>query len=132
MEGVDLLQLLIQFSGYWLFTAIWVALSFKGDEPIHTKPIQVSEETSKHYKLLGDYGQKYFMIYALLYIFVIVHNTIRIQLAHTSLCKYQPFSKLYLFATISLVVTGVVATVTDGDADVRLAVLIITIAVAFF
>lgn len=115
-----------------MFVAIWLAVAFKGNEPIHTKPIQVSEESSKHYKELGDYGQMYFMTYALLFIFVAVHNTIRIQLAHTSLTKYQPFSKLYLFASISLIATGICAIVTDGEANVRLAVLIITIAVAVF
>jgi len=32
----------------------------------------------ENYELLGDYGQRYFMTYGLLFIFVIVHNTIRI------------------------------------------------------
>ena len=53
------------------------------------------------------------MTYALFFIFVIVHNTIRIQLCHTSLMKYHPFSKLYLFAIISLLVTCVVAVVKE-------------------
>lgn len=92
---------------------VWFATAFIGDEPIHTDPIQVSEEVGEHYEKLGDYGQKYFITYTLFFIFVIVHNTIRIQLCHTSLMKYHPFSKLYLFATISLLVTCVVAVVKE-------------------
>lgn len=89
-------------------------------------PIQVNEETSKNYKLLGDYGQKYFMTYSLLFIFITVHNTIRIQLAHTTLMKYHPWSKIYLFATLSLLATAITAVATDGEANVRLSILIIT------
>lgn len=107
-------------------------MAFKGNEPVHTTPIQVSEEASEHYKELGDYGQAYFIVYALLFIFITVHNTIRIQLAHTSLTKYQPFSKIYIFASISLLGTAVAAVVTDGEANVRLAILIITICVFIF
>ncbi len=72
-------------------------------------PIQVNKETSEHYELLGDYGQKYFVTYALLFIFITVHNTIRIQLAHTTLMKYHPFSKIYLFAIIALLTVAVIA-----------------------
>lgn len=108
VEEVDLLQLLIQFLGYWGFVAVWFAVAFIGNEPIHVQPFQVNEYTSENYKLLGDYGQKYFMTYSLLFIFVVVHNTIRIQLCHTSLMKYQPFSKIYLFAIVSLAITTIV------------------------
>jgi len=72
------------------------------------------------------------MTYALLFIFIVVHNTIRIQLAHTSLSKYQPFAKIYLFAAISLIVTGVLAVASDGEVNVRLSILVITIATAVF
>ena len=78
VEDVDFLQLFVQFLGYWLWVGVWYAVAFVGDEPIHVTPIQVNEETSEHYKLLGDYGQKYFMTYSLLFIFITVHNTIRI------------------------------------------------------
>ena len=112
-EDVDLLQLLIQFTGFWGFTILWFAVAFVGNEPIHTDPYQVNRELGENYEMLGDYGQKYFITYALLYIFVIVHNTIRIQLCHTSLMKYHPFSKTYIFACISLLTTAVVAAVTE-------------------
>ena len=72
------------------------------------------------------------MTYALLFIFIAVHNTIRIQLAHTSLSKYHPFSKIYLFATISLIVTGALAAASDGEINVRLSILVITIVTAVF
>lgn len=57
VEKVDLLVLLVQFLGYWVFVAIWFAVAFVGDESIHVTPIQVNEETSKNYEQLGDYGQ---------------------------------------------------------------------------
>ena len=53
-------------------------MAFVGNEPIHVQPIQVNKETSENFEKLGDYGQKYFMTYSLLFIFVQVHNTIRI------------------------------------------------------
>ena len=84
-----------------------------GNEPIHVDPIQVDKETSENFEALGDYGQKYFMTYSLLYIFVIVHNTIRIQLCHTSLMKYHPFSKIYLFSIFALLITAIAAAATE-------------------
>ena len=104
--------LLIQTLGFWVFVAIWFAVAFVGDESIHVTPIQVNKETSENYEALGDYGQKYFMTYSLLFIFVMVHNTIRIQLAHTTVMKYHPFSKMYLFVIIALLVTAIAAAVT--------------------
>ena len=70
------------------------------------------------------------MTYALLFIFVTVHITIHIQLAHTTLSKYHPFSKIYVFASISLLTTVVCASVSNGEANVRLAILVITITTA--
>ena len=113
VEDVDFLALFIQFAGYWCWVAIWFAIAFVGDEPIHVEPIQVNEETSENYEQLGDYGQKYFVTYALLFIFVTVHNTIRIQLCHTSLQKYHPFSKIYLFAISSLLITSIAVAATS-------------------
>jgi len=39
VEDVDLVQLLIQFVGFWGFVAVWFATAFVGNEPIHTDPI---------------------------------------------------------------------------------------------
>lgn len=72
------MNLLIQIAGFWVWVAVWFSVAFVGEEPIHTKPIQVNKEISENYESLGDYGQKYFMTYSLLFIFVTVHNTIRI------------------------------------------------------
>ena len=71
-------MLLIQILGYWLFVFVWYCVAFVGNEPVHTKPIQVNEETSENYEKLGDYGQKYFITYSLLFIFLVVHNTNRL------------------------------------------------------
>jgi len=88
-------------------------VAFVGNEPIHVEPIQVDKETSENYEALGNYGQRYFMTYSLLYIFVTVHNTIRIQLSHTSLMKYHPFSKIYLFAIFALLITAIAAAASE-------------------
>lgn len=56
VEGVDPLVLLVQVIGFWAFAAVWFAVAFVGDEPIHVTPIQVNEETSKNYDKLGNYG----------------------------------------------------------------------------
>ena len=92
----------------------------------------MTKELSEHYEDLGDYGQKYFITYSLLFIFMFVHNTNRLQLAHTTLMKYQPFSKIYIFVNLSLLIVAIVAAATDGEADVRLAITIITCMTAFF
>ena len=112
VEDVDLLGLLIQLLGFWVFVAIWFAVAFVGDKSIHVPPIQVNEQTSENFDKLGDYGQRYFATYALLFIFATVHNTIRIQLAHTTLTKYHPFSKLYLFIILALLATAIAAAVS--------------------
>lgn len=110
---MNLVGLMFQFLGFWIWVAVWFCVAFVGEESIHTPPIQVNKDVSENYELLGDYGQKYFMTYSLLFIFVTVHNTIRIQLAHTTHSKYHPFTKLYCFATISLLITAIVSVVTE-------------------
>ena len=102
----------MQIHGFWGFVAVWFSVAFVGVDSIHTPPIQVNKEMSENFEDLGDYGQKYFMTYSLLFIFVIVHNTIKIQLAHTSHTKYHPFTKIYCFTIISLLVTAIVAAAT--------------------
>ena len=44
--------------------------------------------------------------------------------------KYHPYSKLYLFTSLWLLITAIVAAAKDGDADVRLSILILTSIVA--
>ena len=118
---------MIQFAGFYLWSTLWFAVAFVGNNPIHVHPVQVNETTSENYEVLYASGhQDYFLTYALLFITIIVHNTIRCQLAHTSLMKYHPYSKLYLFASLWLVITALVAAGRDGDANVRLSILILT------
>lgn len=79
VEDVDLLQLFVQFAGFYLFVALWFACAFVGNNPIHVTPVQVNELTSENSQYLYESGhQDYFMTYALLFIFIAVHNTIRI------------------------------------------------------
>lgn len=47
-------------------------------------------------------------------------------MAHTTLMKYHPYSKLYLFTCAWLLLTAIIAAARDGDADVRLSILILT------
>lgn len=121
----------MQIAGFYLWSALWLACAFVGNNPIHVTPVQVNEITSENYKLLYASGhQDFFMTYALLYIFITVHSTIRIQLVHTSLMKYHSFGKIYIFASLWLLITAIVAAAKDGDADVRLSILILTCIVA--
>ena len=70
---------MIQFLGYYLFAALWFACAFVGNKPIHVTPVQVNETSSEYYELLYESGhQDYFLTYGLLFIFIAVHNTIRI------------------------------------------------------
>lgn len=41
--------------------------------------------------------------------------------------KYQPFSKIYIFVVIALLVTAIRAAFIDGETDVRSSILVITI-----
>lgn len=49
-----------------------------------------------------DYGSSYFMIYLIFYLCVMVHQTICIQIAHVTLTKFNPFTKLYIFAVAAV------------------------------
>lgn len=40
--------------------------------------------------------------------------------------KYHPFSKIYLFVILALLSTAVAAAASDGQANVRLSILVIT------
>ena len=46
--------------------------------------------------------------------------------------KYHPFSKIYIFVNTSLLFVAVAAAATNGEADTRTAILIITIMTSVF
>jgi len=76
-------------------------------------------------------GQGYFIIYSLLFGSIAVHNTIGIMLAHVSRSKYQPFTKLYLFAIVALGTLALAATVLETSAvSMKVGAMIITAVVA--
>ena len=72
------------------------------------RPIQADEITSTYHNVF-ELGQHQYVIYALLFGLVAVHNCILIMLAHTSRTKYQPFNKLYLFAACSVITMSLIA-----------------------
>ena len=42
------------------------------------------------------------MIFLIFYLCVMVHQTICIQIAHVTLTKFNPFTKLYIFAVAAV------------------------------
>ena len=43
VEDVDLLALLVQTLGFWVWVAVFYGCAFVGNEPIHVTPIQVNK-----------------------------------------------------------------------------------------
>ena len=53
----------------------------------------------------NSFGQGWFVLYLYLYSFVVVHQTISIQLAHVTLDHFNPFTLIQIFAILSIVTT---------------------------
>ena len=117
-EDVNLMELTIQFLGFFIWAAIWLCAAYSGTEPIMPEVVQADEVTSFFHEV-ADQGSAYFVTYALLFGCVAVHNTINIMLAHTSRMKYQPFNKLYLFASFALTAMALIAA-TPGQQSINM------------
>lgn len=47
------------------------------------------------------------MIYLIFYMCIMVHQTICIQIAHVTLTRYNPATKLYIFSISAICVTAI-------------------------
>ena len=53
-----------------------------------------------------EYGQAYHTVHYLLYVFVIVHQTMSVQLSHCTKSKYDPWGRMLTFIiTVMLIIT---------------------------
>ena len=83
-------------------TYLWVQLAYIGKDPIRGTPIDVSKQDVLTPLIPAEHGQWYWMAHLFLYTFVMVHQTISIQVCHVTLDKYNPFTRLYLMVAIGI------------------------------
>lgn len=62
----------------------------------------------------------------MLYVVVTVHQTISIQLAHTTRQKYNPWTKLTISVSIALITFSVISYFRNGDFNTKLAMAVLT------
>jgi len=79
-EKVEVKPLLIQYSSYYVWTAVWLYFSYQGRDPIRiSNPTEVNNETAAMMQDQYDYGQAYHTVHYLLYMFVIVYQSLTIM-----------------------------------------------------
>jgi len=77
-----------------LISYLWCQLAYIGNDPIRGSPIEVSKQSTL--TIPAEHGQAYWMAHMFLYTFVIVHQTIQVQVNHVTLDKFNPFTRVYL------------------------------------
>jgi hypothetical protein len=97
-------DLFFQFASYWTWVVIWYLFTYVGNDPIHVSNApQVNNETARVASDTLEYGQANEIIYLLLFGFVVVHQTMCIQLAHVTRQRYRPWTRILVGAQITLV-----------------------------
>ncbi len=72
--------------------------NYQGNDPIKIQnPIEVTNESARIDHDSQDFGQVFQTVHFLLYMSVIVHQTIQVQLSHVTKSKYDAWGKLFLF-----------------------------------
>lgn len=109
-EKVEWRDLFFQFASFWSWVIIWYLFTFVGNDPIHvSNPPQVNNETARVASDALEYGQANEIIYLLLFGFVVVHQTMCIQLAHVTRQRYRPWTRMLVGTQITLVSFAVIS-----------------------
>jgi len=99
-EPVNKWNLFQQLSAHFAFIALWAAFACAGEDPILGPPMNLTHQAGEPYSGPLPNHDIFFAQYLLLLCFVIVHQTIHMQVAHVTLSRYTPWSKLWIFATL--------------------------------
>lgn len=97
---------LLQFCTHFAFTVVWWYFAHIGEKSIVGKAIIVDENSTEN-ELVANYDRVGYLLHLLLYIFVVAHQTILIQVAHVSKQKFMPISRI-LVATLVMLVTCII------------------------
>lgn len=82
-EPVTLGWYFLQVAAFVIWTTVWLGVGYVGNNPIKPlEPTLVTPESAQ--EETPYYGQSYMLTHYFWYAFVMVHNTINVQVAHVS------------------------------------------------
>jgi len=79
-----------------------------------------------------DYGQDTYILWFFYFMFVIVHQTISIQLCHVTLDTYTPFTRIYLLNFTGLLVASSWSFVSAEPINAEIWLIVLTVATVLF
>lgn len=113
----------MQYSSYWIWTAIWLLFGTMGRDPITIKnPIVVNNESGRLAQDEQDYGQAYHTIHYMLFMFVVVYQSLQIMLAQVTKRQYQPYNALMCFLYLSMITIMLLSFLRDGDVNFKMCI----------
>lgn len=96
---------------------------YQGNDPIRINhPTVVNRESAAVDHDSLEYGQAYQTVHSLLYIFMIVHQTMSIQLAHCTKSKYWPWGRMINFVISAMLVITLISYLRNGDVNFKLCI----------
>ena len=95
---------LLQTFAPFAFAVLWWYFGYIGEKPLSGTPVLVTPEISLKRQRVDSYDRVGYLLHLLLFVFVIAHQTILIQVAHVTHQKYNPFSRIYIATMIIFVV----------------------------
>jgi len=117
----------VQYGSFWIFTAIWLLFGTMGRDPITIKnPIFVNNESGRLATDELNYGQEYQTIHHLLFLLVIVYQSMNVMLAQVTKRQYKPFNPLMCFLYFSMISIMLLSYLRDGDVNFKMCVTLLT------
>ncbi len=84
--------------------------TYQGRDPIKIpNPTEVTNETASQDNDSREIGQAFHTVHYLLYVFVIVHQTMSIQLSHCTKSKYDPWGRLITFLIAAMLIIQLIS-----------------------
>lgn len=106
-----------------LISYLWCQLAYIGNDPIRGSPIEVSKQSTL--TIPAEHGQAYWMAHMFLYTFVIVHQTIQVQVNHVTLDKFNPFTRVYLMVAFGILLIFQICYFRSGDFNVKMSMAVL-------
>jgi len=98
-----------------------------GRDPITIKnPIVVNNESGRLAIDEEDYGQAYHTIHYMLFLLVIVYQSMNVMLAQVTKRQYKPFNPLMCFLYLSMISIMFLSYLRDGDVNFKMCVTLLT------
>lgn len=95
---------LLQTFCHFAFAVLWWYFGYIGEKPLSGTPVVVTPDISINRQIVNSYDRVGYLLHLLLYVFVTVHQTVLIQVAHVTHQKFNPLSRIYVATMIIFVV----------------------------